>query len=372
MSNLERLRAALQENGLHATLLTHFGRVTWVSGYAAFIEKGADPFAGGPPVAIVGLDDSALVATSAPTNQLQRTLSYVAYDYQEPIDAADNWRRMILDAMRQVDANARVIGYDLDSTPAHLLEGLRSQFPHAQFKDISPLVDALRASKTEDELARLRAACALCDVGQQAARVAAAPGKSEIEVYSAIHAALELAVQARVPLGADVVSGERTLEMGGDASGRVIQTGDLLMTDIHPRHPNGYWGDSCATFVVGGEPTAEQRKAHQILREALQRGCELLKPGVMASEVDAVVRGRLKARGYEYPHHSGHGVGTTHFERPFIMPWNHERLAENMVVMLEPGIYQPGMGGIRIEWAFRVTGTGGEPLTRFSLELEAQ
>jgi Xaa-Pro aminopeptidase len=82
------------------------------------------------------------------------------------------------------------------------------------------------------------------------------------------------------------------------------------------------------------------------------------------------VRGSVNTCGYDYPHHSGHGIGTTHFERPFIMPWNNETLAEDMVVMLEPGVYQPGIGGMRLEWAFRVTPAGGEPLTQFSLSLE--
>jgi Xaa-Pro aminopeptidase len=371
MSNLDRFREALQENGINLAVLAHFGRVAWVSGHVAFIEKGADPFSGGPALAVIAPDDSALVSTSAaPTNRLQRSLTYAAYDYQQIVNAIGNWREVLLEALQQMGANSAVIGYDADSTPAYLLDGARARFPRAQFKDIGPVIDVLRSLKTKDELAYLRAACALCDVGQQAARSTALAGKSEIEVYSAIHAALEADVKARVPLGADVVSGERTLEMGGDAGERVIQFGELLMTDIHPRHPNGYWGDSCATFVVGGEPSVEQCKVQEILWEALQRGRDLLKPGVKANKVDAVVRGSLNARGYDYPHHSGHGIGATHFERPYIMPWNDETLAEDMVVMLEPGVYQHGIGGMRLEWAFRVTPAGGEPLTRFSLSLE--
>jgi Xaa-Pro dipeptidase len=371
MNNLQRLREALQEKGINVALLAHFGRVAWVSGHAAFIEKGADPFSGGPPVAVIGADDSALVvASSTSGNQLQRTLTYAGYDYQRSIDAPGNWREQVVEALRQMGAGAAVIGYDADSVPGHLLDAVCSQFPRARLRDIGPVVDALRALKTPGELAYLRAACALCDVGQRAARETALPGKNEIEVYSAIHASLEASVKARVPLGADVVSGDRTLEMGGDPGERVIKAGELLMTDIHPRHPNGYWGDSCATFVVGGEPLCEQRKVQQYLWEALQRGRDLLKPGVKASGVDAAVRGSLNARGYDYLHHSGHGIGTTHFERPFVMPWSNEPLAEDMVIALEPGVYQPGIGGIRLEWVFRVTAAGGEPLSQFSLKLE--
>jgi len=371
MSNLERLREVLREQEVNVALLSHFGRVAWVSGYAAFIEKGADPFAGGPPMAVLSADDSALVAASGvPANRLQRMLTYAGYEYQQPIDPSANWRQAILEALEQMGASAAAIGFDADSTPAYLLDSARAQFPRAQFRDIGPAVDSLRVSKTVAELAYLRAACALCDVGQQTARTVAKPGATEIGVYSAVHAALEEAAKARVPLGADVVSGERTLDMGGDATGRALRVGDLLMADIHPRHPNGYWGDSCATFVVGGPPSPEQHQAQQVLWEALQRGRDLLKPGIKASQVDAIVRGSLNAHGYDYPHHSGHGLGTTHFERPFIMPWNNELLAEDMVVALEPGIYQAGIGGIRLEWAFRVTPTGGEPLTRFSLSIE--
>ena len=98
-------------------------------------------------------------------------------------------------------------------------------------------------------------------------------------------------------------------------------------------------------------------------------GQALLRPGVQACEVDAAVRGHLSDLGYEYPHHSGHGIGVSHFERPYIMPWNNEKLENDMVVALEPGVYAPALGGIRLEWVFRVTDDGGEPLSRFSLNI---
>lgn len=370
MTNAQRLRDALSENRVDLALLTHFGRVAWVSGYAEFIEKGPDPFSGGPSVAVVSADDSALVVSGPPTtNHLERTVAYVAYDHQCPCDAPGNWRAAVLDVLRWMKAGAARIGYDADSIPGHLLEAIRAEFHRAQLTDVGPVVDALRARKTVEEVSLLRAACQLCDVGQRVARESARPGTTEIEIYSAIHAAMEKAASSRLPLGADVVSGERTLETGGHPGGRLIRAGDLLMIDIHPRHPDGYWGDSCATFVVGGEPTSDQRHVHQLIWDALQRGGDVLRPGVKAREVDAVVRDTLNAQGYDYPHHSGHGIGTSHFEQPLIMPWNNELLAKDMVITLEPGVYHPSTGGIRLEWAFRITAEGSEPLTQFDLRL---
>lgn len=370
LSNLQRLRDGLRQQEIDLAVLTDPARVVWVSGHAGLIEKGADPFAGGPVVALIGRQDSVLVtADLSSPNHLERTIPYCGYDYQQPMDAQGNWHRALRTALAQLGGQRGTVGLDLTSASGCLSPALDQELPEWRRLKVAPLVDRLRSVKTDRELQSLHRACTLCGIGQGGARQTARPGLREIELFSLIHAAMEAEVSARVPLGADLISGERTSAGEGAPGERMIQAGDLLLADLFPRLPDGYWGDSCATFVVGREPSPDQRSIGRRIWEAIEIGRALLRPGVEARQVDAAVRGHLSALAYEYPHHTGHGIGTSHFERPYLMPWNEARLESDMVLTLEPGVYAPEIGGIRLEWVFRVTDSGGEPLAEFSLDI---
>jgi Xaa-Pro aminopeptidase len=142
-----------------------------------------------------------------------------------------------------------------------------------------------------------------------------------------------------------------------------VNPGDLVMADVYPRHPNGWWADSCSTTVCG-EPRDDDRRAWRELHDGLRAGWEALRPGVLAGDVYAAIACHAGAQ----PGHAGHGIGRDHYEEPVILPGSDERLAEGMVIVLEPGRYGNGRG-MRLEWAFRVGTDGAEPLTTFSLEL---
>jgi Xaa-Pro aminopeptidase len=172
---------------------------------------------------------------------------------------------------------------------------------------------------------------------------------------------MELAAGERVPVLADLVGGPRTAEVGGAPGERVLREGDLVICDLVPRVA-GYWGDSCATIAVG-EPDARARRHHEASREALARGLEAIRPGISGHELDALVRGDL-----EYPHHTGHGIGTDFHEEPRIVAGGGTVLAPGMVVALEPASYGEG-SGVRCEHVAVVTDDGCEVLSRHALEL---
>jgi Xaa-Pro aminopeptidase len=126
---------------------------------------------------------------------------------------------------------------------------------------------------------------------------------------------------------------------------------------------HGYWSDSCATYYAG-ERSPKQAAIHQTITNALDYAINLVKPGVVARDLDRQVRQFIADAGYAvYPHHTGHGVGVTGHEAPRIVPYNDEVLEEGMVIMLEPGIYLPGETGVRLEDALLITADGAEILT---------
>ena len=221
----------------------------------------------------------------------------------------------------------------------------------------------LRAVKGEEEVAKIRVALDLCDAGQHYVGQNCRPGVTEIELWGEMKARLEVMAGARLPVLADLVGGERTAEIGGEPGDYALEDGDPVILDIVPRL-DGYWGDNAATYFAG-DPSAEMAKAYGIVRDALHAGIESVRPGVRACDLDAMLRERIGDAGYEpYPHHSGHGIGVSYHEEPRIVPYNEAALEVGMIVALEPGIYLPGAGGVRLEHVVLVTQDGCEVLTR--------
>jgi Xaa-Pro aminopeptidase len=140
-----------------------------------------------------------------------------------------------------------------------------------------------------------------------------------------------------------------------------MSEGELVIADLSPRR-DGYWADSCSTIAVG-EPTATARAIHRRILTRLEQAIAAVKPGVVAGNLDALVR-----EGLNYPHHSGHGIGASFHEEPRIVPGWPTVLEPGMVLALEPGWYGDGEG-VRLEWIVLVTGGGCEVLSGHRLDL---
>ncbi|MCC6223576.1 MAG: aminopeptidase P family protein [Thermoleophilia bacterium] len=349
----ERALELARTAGADALLAAHPSTVTWLTGFVGDIETGPSPFSlpalavlanGEPPTLVVSDDDAGAAAELG-----CRAVTYTGFTV-EPLEPVAGAARALARAV-----GGRRVATEPGALPAALAHGL-------DLVDVTAAIARSRAVKDPDELDAIRAAIALCDAGQRAAREVAAPGLTELELWAAIRAAIELAAGARTPLLADLVSGPRTAEVGGPPGPRVLAAGEPVLCDLVPRLA-GYWGDCCATFAVGGEPAAPLAQAHRKAREALTRAVEAVRPGARAGELDAAIR-----PGLEYPHHTGHGLGTAYHEEPRIVPGGETVLEPGMVVALEPGSYGDG-GGVRVEQVVLVTADGCEILSGHALEL---
>ncbi len=148
-------------------------------------------------------------------------------------------------------------------------------------------------------------------------------------------------------------------------SDRVLEAGDPVVVDIGGSVGVGYHSDCTRTYVVpGAEPPAEFLEAYAVLQRAQAAGVDAVRPGVTAEHVDRVTRDVIAEAGLGefYTHRTGHGIGLSLHEQPFIIAGNGLELAEGMAFSVEPGIYKPGEWGMRIEDIVVVSATGGETL----------
>ena len=241
----------------------------------------------------------------------------------------------------------------------------------AEVVTLGDQIEAMRLRKDDEELSLIRRAVGILDHGFAAARRAIRPGVSELEVYAAIHRTILLENNAPFVFDVTFASGVNTEGRLGLPTDRELAEGDLFLVDLYPVL-RMYKSDMTRMFVAG-KPLAWQLKMHAVLEEALRLAEQTLRPGVPASEPDAVVRRCIAAAGYgDYiVHHAGHGLGLTHPERPYIAPWEDIELKERMVLAIEPGVYVPGLGGMRIEQNYVLWDDGAEPLSQVPFELLA-
>lgn len=166
-----------------------------------------------------------------------------------------------------------------------------------------------------------------------------------------------------------IASGNRSALPHGRAGDKKIQRGDLILIDFGLRY-QGYHADQTRTLICG-KPTSKQKKIHQIVKEAHDRAIEAIRPGMPICEIDRAARDHIHRAGYKkfFGHGLGHGIGLAVHEDPVVNAENKGLVEEGMVFTIEPGIYLPGWGGVRIEDMVRVTSRGAEVLTYLPAEL---
>jgi D-alanyl-D-alanine dipeptidase len=150
---------------------------------------------------------------------------------------------------------------------------------------------------------------------------------------------------------------------------RVIEDGDMVVLDFGGLK-DGYGSDTTRTVHVG-EPTDEERRVHDVVREAQEAGFRAVRPGAAGQDVDRAARAVIADAGYgEYfIHRTGHGIGVTTHEPPYMIEGERQALVPGMCFSVEPGIYLPGRFGVRIEDIVTVTEDGGRRLNRTAREM---
>lgn len=230
-------------------------------------------------------------------------------------------------------------------------------------------IESLKNIKDEEEISSIRKACNIADKCYKHILKFVKVGMREIVVRNEmLRYMLELGA-SKESFDIIVASGERGSMPHGVASGKKIKKGDFVTLDFGCIK-DFYCSDITRTFVVG-EPNKKMLEIYEIVREAQQKGLDVIKPGIKAKDVDFACRDYIEKMGYgEYFIHStGHGLGILVHDALAISPNSDIVLKEGMVFTVEPGIYVEGLGGVRIEDDVVVTSCGCEVLTKSSKKL---
>jgi Xaa-Pro aminopeptidase len=365
----ERLRATAAERDLDAVLVTDLLNVRYLTGFTGsngallLRTDGADVF---------GTDGRYTTQAGAQVPDIEllvdrATVAGLAREAVRP---------------RSGGKGAGRIGYESHHLTVDGLAALEAVLADAaaggrvpELASIQRAVEAQRAIKDDDEIAALRRACAIADraLAELAAEGALRPGRTELQVGRELDARM-------LDLGAEAPSFETIVATGANSAiphhrpdTTELRAGDLLKLDFGAT-VDGYHSDMTRTVVLGGRSggTADwQREIYDLVAAAQAAGRAALAVGADVVAVDRAAREVIARAGHgeHFTHGLGHGVGLEIHEAPSIGPQGAGTLAAGMAVTVEPGVYLPGHGGVRIEDTLVVTADAPELLTLTSKEL---
>jgi Xaa-Pro aminopeptidase len=224
-------------------------------------------------------------------------------------------------------------------------------------------VETLRMRKEESEIRAMEGAAIAASGALLEVLSAGVRGRTEKEVAADLERGMKMLGAEEPSFRAIVASGPRSALPHAEPTGSAIGRNEPVVFDFGARR-RGYCSDETVS-VLPARPSSPLRRMFDAVRRAQERGIRAIRPGVPCRDVDARVRESLDRSGYlkYFVHSTGHGVGMDIHERPSLSQRSRDRLAEGMVVTVEPGVYLPGVGGIRIEDMIRVTARGGDRVT---------
>jgi Xaa-Pro aminopeptidase len=349
-NRLAAARAYLEKHGIDALLLLNLGNIRYLSG-----------FTGSDGALVVFRDDVCFLTDSRYSFQASNEVpSFRRLVYQEKGPAISS---------TLTGKGTRRVGFEAETMTVATRDALAAMMPDVELVPIGPELNNLRIIKDAEELSLISRAAEIASESLLGILDKVRPGTSERDI------AFELEF-AMLKAGADdkafdfiVASGERGALPHGKASEKKINAGELVTIDFGAVY-KGYNSDETVTIAVG-EPDSRQREIYRIVKDAHDLALETLRPGITCKELDAKARGQIEGKGLGsyFGHGLGHGVGIDIHEKPVISFRSEAVVEEGMVFTIEPGIYLPGWGGVRIEDTVCITGDGCRVMTKVCKDL---
>ncbi|MFP3918461.1 Xaa-Pro peptidase family protein [Lysinibacillus telephonicus] len=350
MLKLEKLRKALEENNLDGLLITNEYNRRYITG-----------FTGSAGVAIVTKEDAVFITDFRYTEQAKKQVQNFRIVQQEGT--------LYNEVAKQVELmGIKSLGFEKDTVTYGMFETYKSLIK-AELVPQSGLIEKIRLIKSEQEINIIKVACEIADNAFTHILKFIKPGVTELEVSNELEFFMRKQGATASSFDTIVASGTRSALPHGVATDKVIEKGDFVTLDFGAIY-NGYVSDITRTIAVG-QPSEKLVEVYNTVLQSQLLALEKVGPGMTGIQADAVARDYLASKGYkeEFGHTTGHGIGLEVHEGPALSFRSETVLEPNMVVTIEPGIYLPGIGGVRIEDDILITETGNEKLTHSSKEL---
>lgn len=344
-----RLRERMGERGIDALLVTQRENVRYLTG-----------FTGSAGFVVVTSGRLYLVTDFRYKLQARNETSGAAVVIQKT-----DWATSLKETAARIGTTT--LWFDESSLTVDRLKKLRGL--GLRLKGSRDPVAELRRVKDGRELAHIRTAIRRAEESFLELRKHIKPGVPERELGLRLEYLMREKGARRAAFDIIVASGGNGAMPHASVTGRRIKKGDLVTIDFGAE-ADGYFSDITRTVCVGA-PSTRQREIHGLVFRAQQAAIEKVRPGVLCKEVDAAARNIISGAGYgkHFGHAAGHGIGLMVHEGPTLSHLSKDRLEEGMVFTVEPGVYIPGWGGVRIEDMALATGSGAKILTSLPREL---
>ncbi|MEU6470353.1 aminopeptidase P family protein [Streptomyces massasporeus] len=356
-ARMERAARTAADAGLAGLLVAPGPDLVWLTGYTppAVTERLT-------LLVLAAGQDPVLVVPALEAPDAHRAAGAAALTLRDWTDGKDPYAA----TAALLEASGR-FGISDNAWALHLL-ALQQALPGSSYASLTEALPMLRAVKDAAELDLMAAAGAAADATFEEIRNVPFAGRQESEVAADLDRLLRRHGHEQVDFTI-VASGPNGANPHHEAGERVITRGDMVVLDFGGLR-DGYGSDTSRTVHVG-VPTDEERRVHDIVREAQEAGFRAVRPGAACQDVDRAAREVIAAAGYgEYfIHRTGHGIGVTTHEPPYMIEGEERPLVPGMCFSVEPGIYLPGRFGVRIEDIVTVTEDGGRRLNTTAREL---
>jgi Xaa-Pro aminopeptidase len=265
---------------------------------------------------------------------------------------------------------ARRVGFEAAAVNFDSYRRFKEKLPRVSFIPLSGEFSGLRAVKEAGEIASLEKAARIASESFAKTIARVRPGYRETAFAEALECRFRQMGGEKPAFDTIVASGYRAALPHGRASEKKMAFGETVVIDFGTRF-RGYHSDETKTLILG-KPDAKTKRIYEVVRRAQTKALQAVRPGMTGREIDAAAREVIRKAGYGkyFGHGTGHGVGLAIHEDPAISPRGKAVVEEGMVFTVEPGIYLPGWGGVRLEDMVRVTARGCERLTYLSKEIK--
>jgi Xaa-Pro aminopeptidase len=349
-----RLRKLLASAKANALLVTNFKNVTYLTG-----------FTGDDSYLLVARDGETLITDPRYTTQLAEECPGLNLRVREPGER-------MLPILAEVVQGLKVkrLGIESESASVALERSLIEALPNAQLVATDGLVEQLRLFKDKDEIKQTRLACRQAERAFEIVRGLIEPHMTELDLAAELEYEARKAGAKALSFPAIVAVGPRAALPHATPSAQRIDASDFLLIDWGAN--SGLYMSDLTRIVVTGKISPKLRKVYEVVLAAQVAAIAAIRPGRTCEEVDAVARKIISKAGFgsAFGHGLGHGTGLEIHEAPRLAVGQKTKLQPGMIVTVEPGIYLPGWGGVRIEDDVLVTRTGHEVLSNVPKQLD--